>query len=536
MKSKYHLTLLSILCFFMFFGQLDVIPPDLMESRNLVTAREMVQEGNWWHTTMNLEPRHEKPPLPTWITAITMRIGGGFDNLYLLRLPSALIGTLMVMFFYGFCFRYTKSRNLAFIAGAVMATNFMILSQARINTWDIYTHAFMVGTLWAFLEGIERKKWRYHYLAALLFAMSFMSKGPVSLYTVWLPFLMAYMLIAKQSKFDPTKLKPILFITSIGLLLGAFWYLSMYLTDQNVAQAIFEKELSGWGNRHPRPFYFYLHLPIFMGIWIFPFLAFLFPRYALAKIKEQVPYRQILMWILFTLVLLSLVPTKKERYLLPIMIPSSLAIASMIHALYYKIRSGTNSNIDRYLFYSAPILVAIASIVISIHFIFSEENSNNFIQIFSCITLQALASVTILLVLKNSAKYTLASTFIAIGLFSFSLFAKSQMLFEGNPKLNSLSEVKNKIDLTNKKFYALQKDLDPRMIWLLGQNVYSSEGISFTEEENFPLIYLSYVPIEEHFSQEILKKLEVEFNGKYDIRPQESKWQAHVYELTWRKN
>ena len=412
----------------MFFGQLDVIPPDLMESRNLITAREMVQEGNWWHTTMNLEPRHEKPPLPTWITAIIASIGGGFDNLTLLRLPSAFIGTIMVLFFYGFCFRLTKSRNLAFIAGAVMASNFMILSQARINAWDIYTHAFMVGTLWAFLEGIERKKWRYHCLAAFLFAMSFMSKGPVSLYTVWLPFLIVFLVIGNRRKLNPTLWKPILFITSIGLLLGGFWYLSMYLTDQNVAKAIIEKELNGWGNRHPRPFYFYLHFPIFMGIWMIPFLAFLFPKYAKSKINAQIPYQQILLWIVITLILLSIVPTKKERYLLPIMIPSSLAIASMIHALIKGIRSGTSAKLDRYLFYSAPILVSVACLLISVYFVFFKRLSLNNLQLLSCILLLFLAIAIIRFVKMNRAKYALGATFIAVGVFCFSLLARLSLI------------------------------------------------------------------------------------------------------------
>ncbi|HNQ27790.1 MAG TPA: glycosyltransferase, partial [Aquaticitalea sp.] len=48
------------------FGN-ETIPVSIMEARNFITAREMVDDGNWLLTTMNGEARYEKPPLPTWL-------------------------------------------------------------------------------------------------------------------------------------------------------------------------------------------------------------------------------------------------------------------------------------------------------------------------------------------------------------------------------------------------------------------------------------------------------------------------------------
>ena len=46
--KKYKGTLLAIvICFIAFFVNNDVIVPDIMESRNIVTAREMVYDGHW---------------------------------------------------------------------------------------------------------------------------------------------------------------------------------------------------------------------------------------------------------------------------------------------------------------------------------------------------------------------------------------------------------------------------------------------------------------------------------------------------------
>ena len=64
-----HLLILLIVCYFSFFIHNQVIYADIMESRNLVTAREIVTEGNWLVPTMNGVLRLEKPPLPTWVAA-----------------------------------------------------------------------------------------------------------------------------------------------------------------------------------------------------------------------------------------------------------------------------------------------------------------------------------------------------------------------------------------------------------------------------------------------------------------------------------
>ena len=55
--------LLALLCFVAFFVNNCFLRPDIMETRNLETAREMVEGGNWLVPRMNGEYRLEKPPL-----------------------------------------------------------------------------------------------------------------------------------------------------------------------------------------------------------------------------------------------------------------------------------------------------------------------------------------------------------------------------------------------------------------------------------------------------------------------------------------
>jgi 4-amino-4-deoxy-L-arabinose transferase-like glycosyltransferase len=96
-----------------------------MEARNLISAREMVNDGHWIFTTLNNMPRYEKPPLPTWITAFFMLIGG-MHNMFWLRLPVVLVTLLLVYFFYRTGKEIQLKNNHPFHAGLVLITSFYI--------------------------------------------------------------------------------------------------------------------------------------------------------------------------------------------------------------------------------------------------------------------------------------------------------------------------------------------------------------------------------------------------------------------------
>ena len=95
---------LFVFCLVTFFVNNSVLVPDIMESRNIVTAREMVYDGNWVVPTMNGELRFEKPPLPTWITAMAVLVAP--DGLGLQRGLAGLAALLLVFYFYRFVKRF----------------------------------------------------------------------------------------------------------------------------------------------------------------------------------------------------------------------------------------------------------------------------------------------------------------------------------------------------------------------------------------------------------------------------------------------
>ena len=115
-----------------FFSSLWVNKADLMEARNFVTAREMVRYGNWIIPTMNGNFRFEKPPLPTWITAIFMKIFKTTSNEFILRIPIALLSIGMIFLIYYLVKTGTNNHRLAYITSLVSSTTFMLLTVASL--------------------------------------------------------------------------------------------------------------------------------------------------------------------------------------------------------------------------------------------------------------------------------------------------------------------------------------------------------------------------------------------------------------------
>ncbi|MEG1338865.1 ArnT family glycosyltransferase, partial [Cetobacterium sp.] len=100
MSRNKKILLISLLSFVSFFSTLWIRSADLMESRNFISAREIVLNNEWFVTTLNGEYRFEKPPLPTWLTALVMKIFNNFSDEWLLRVPVALICLLLVFYIY----------------------------------------------------------------------------------------------------------------------------------------------------------------------------------------------------------------------------------------------------------------------------------------------------------------------------------------------------------------------------------------------------------------------------------------------------
>ncbi|WP_324720602.1 ArnT family glycosyltransferase [Salinimicrobium sp. HB62] len=332
-NQKYLLYILLVWAL-IFLVHLDVIYVNIMEARNFITAREMVTNDNWILTTMNAEARYEKPPLPTWLTALSGLIFG-FTNLFGMRLPAALVTLLLLYIFYRFIPKLGVSLKQAFLATLILASSFYIVFMGRNGQWDIFTHSFMMVAiffLWNFFSS-EKHLFKNAIFGAVFLGLSFMSKGPVSLYALFLPFLIAYGSTYSFRGFFK-KWKAFIIFLILSVILSGWWFIYVRLADPVSFVEITTREATRWTNYNVRPFYYYWSFFTQSGIWTIPaFVALLYP-YLKNRVVNRKAYKFSLFWTLAAVVLLSLIPEKKSRYLLPVLIPMAVNTSFYVEYLF----------------------------------------------------------------------------------------------------------------------------------------------------------------------------------------------------------
>lgn len=306
------------------FTHREVLGVDIMEARNLITAREMIDTGRWFLPTMFGEPRLAKPPLPTWFTAVAM-LGGsaGLDtDLAVNRIPSALAGLFLAVSLFGLTRFWTRSTEAAAWTAAFLATSYMFVLMARRNSWDIYCHAFMLAAIWALavIADSPAPRKRLAAVAGVLLGFSGLSKGPVSYYALLAPWVAA-MLATGGWRGVRLRAKDLGLALGLGAALSVVWPVAAWIAMPGAFSDMVATEQGAWLVEHTKPFWFYLQFPLMTGAWTLVACVALWPGHARGRIEPFLPYWRPALWTLFCVGLLMLVPEKKDRYLLPVLIP-----------------------------------------------------------------------------------------------------------------------------------------------------------------------------------------------------------------------
>ncbi len=331
--KKHPIFLLCIFTALMLLPNLDVLNVSIMEARNFITAREMITDGHWLLTTMNGEARYQKPPLPTWITAISSMLFG-IKSVFGLRLPTVLMVMLTGTYIYKLSFEILKNSTHSFFNALIVVTSFYVIGITIEAPWDIFSHSFMLIAIFYLFKLFQKKipSWKDGILAGIFIGFSFMSKGPISIYALLLPFLISYGFTFKYKSLNKkTPLYLAIILISLGI--GGWWFIYVRLHDPLTFQIITQKETANWSNYNVKPFYYYWSFFSQSGIWTIPaFISLLFP-YLKDRVRNKKGYLFSLLWTIFAVILLSIIPEKKARYLMPVLIPLAINIGFYIDYL-----------------------------------------------------------------------------------------------------------------------------------------------------------------------------------------------------------
>lgn len=175
------LALLVIRLLAMFFIPLN----DTTEARYAEIARKMLETGNW------VTPLHDygvpfwaKPPLSTWVSALSMGVFG--VNAFAVRLPALLLslGTLWLTFGVS---RQRQGEETAWISSLILASGLLFFLCAGTVMTDPSLMLCVTLAQIAFWRALREPGKRWGYLFFVGLGLGLLAKGPLALVLVGMP-------------------------------------------------------------------------------------------------------------------------------------------------------------------------------------------------------------------------------------------------------------------------------------------------------------------------------------------------------------
>lgn len=362
MKSPYQSKALSwalllIFCLIWFYAleARTLVPTD--EGRYAEMAREMVASHDWITTRLNGIKYFEKPPLQTWMNALTFELFGLGE--WQARLWTGLCG-LFGIALTAYAGRKVFSARAGYSAAVVLASSFFWAAMSHVNTLDMGLSAMMTlalcGLLLAQRDGArpnERRNWMLACWAGM--ALAVLSKGLIG---IVLPgaVLVLYTLLAR----DWAIWKRLHLVSGLLLFFAITtpWFVLVSLKNPEFPYFFFIHEhLQRFTSKiHHRAGPWYYFIPILL-IGIFPWLGMLAQSLWGARGEANgaagrfQPKKMLLIWAVFIFFFFSISNSKLPSYILPIFPALALLIASRLE-----------NPATRDLYFSAGLLAAFCAI------------------------------------------------------------------------------------------------------------------------------------------------------------------------------
>ena len=317
------------LCLFLFFFYLGSRALwDVDEGMHSVSAKHVVESGDWVTPIYNGKAFLDKPMLFTWMVAISF-IVLGFTELAA-RLPAAVVGMAGVLVTYLLGRRMFGARA-GFLGGAILASSILYLVMSRTVVHDIALALFTTLALCLFYMAVvepgQRKKFFLLFYVAV--AAAVLAKGPLG---AVLPVLVIgpYLLLTKRLGL----IKEMQLGWGALILVGitAPWYILMSLRNEGyLTYFLIEKSFGSFASSessHPAPWHFYI--PVFLGALLpwtgfFPAAIYRAVRRVRGERRDEILY--LLLWLGVMFLFFSAATSKLASYLLPLMPAAALLIA-----------------------------------------------------------------------------------------------------------------------------------------------------------------------------------------------------------------
>lgn len=327
-SSLLNLIALGSLLFFL-LGNAALAITDPVESNYVLTAKEMVQSGNWISPQIFSTYWYDKPIFIYWLLSLSYSLFGFTD--FASRLPGAVFGMGSVVFMAWYMLRRGSRWEYAVLAAIVTATSFEVWIVSHSIITDQMLFFFTAGTLFFAWFGLTEGKGRFMTAAYAMAALAVLTKGPVG---IVLPgtFLLVFAGLRRNLTYIKRIFQP------AGILLFCVLCLPWYVTMYNLHGMDFINGFLGLHNiaratasEHPEAnvWYYYVALiPVSLLPWTGAAIYAIWKRRC--QTEESV---YLLVWAAGTFLFYTLVATKYPTYTyianIPLLLFASFGLADL---------------------------------------------------------------------------------------------------------------------------------------------------------------------------------------------------------------
>jgi len=325
-------------------------PLSLHEGRLPQLSREMMQSHDWIIPRSGGRPWLERPPLPQWTTiAISAILRQHCDSVWVVRLPAALAGTLVVLLTAWIAARW-YGRWIGLCSGFVLATSYEFFTYSSLAEDDIYLAALVMIAMALIvrtefpLQPVPRRSsslfgarpWTTILFFAVL-GLTNLAKGPLVGATVVGAVLAAFLLWTA----DVQRIRRYLWFWGwlIFAALTVAWPLLVYRRYPEILD-LWSFDYAGATRYHEPVWYYPIQLLGALAPWtpFAPLGLWLTRKEALHN--KGSPQRFLLCWALVPIIVLSIPHRKHHHYLVPSLAPwailSAIALYHTAHWLFQR--------------------------------------------------------------------------------------------------------------------------------------------------------------------------------------------------------
>jgi 4-amino-4-deoxy-L-arabinose transferase-like glycosyltransferase len=343
-----------------------------VENLNVATAMEILRNDRWLVPTLEGEPRVAKPPLTAWMTTTsidrdTFGAMSSTDAAVRARAERQLAWQVRWPFLLSSCLMLLAAAELgrvvgggdwriSVIAAAACASNLFFLRHGRLATTDVQLALWVAITNVFLAHAVMRGRgWTGAIGAGLALGLAFMSKGPVAIVQTVAPAVAFVLWDAWTSRRRGTRdaengelaiitrhatpwgrrIAQILLGLALFTLVALPWYALVAAKNPDVwARWQAEVTREGATDLPPGNWYAYISFLAFIAPWTAFLIAgiavIIYDLIVTPRDKRSRGMFLALLMLLVPIVIMSFFRDRKERYLLPMIVPASVVIARAV--------------------------------------------------------------------------------------------------------------------------------------------------------------------------------------------------------------